>query len=196
MWRLSHLDHSLPSGIFPSFSCSNASYTALNYARTIFFDDDANSDVCLNLFSNRTSTLPNENKDDTALCLQEASRDQSITAYCMFHSPSHIHPNHGHVSVQSMKKEWFEFTSLLLYQAINGNASKAMTCRHRQNTQSHRMRVRLLSSNGKRHSMNVPFREVKFPMKSTLYIIIHISMYSARIWSTWLKDFHFCNFWT
>ena len=53
-WQLSHLDLSRPYGIFPPFSWSNPSYTALNYARTIFFDDDANSDACLNLISNRT----------------------------------------------------------------------------------------------------------------------------------------------
>jgi hypothetical protein len=63
----------------------------------------------------------------------------------MFHSPVHIHPRDGHVSVQSMKKERFEFTSLLLFQAINGNASKTVTCRHLQNTQSHTMRIRLLA---------------------------------------------------
>jgi len=67
MWQLSHLDLSRPYWIFPPFSCSNPSYIALNYARTIFLDDDANSDACLNLISNRTSTFPKENKDDTAL---------------------------------------------------------------------------------------------------------------------------------
>jgi hypothetical protein len=65
MRQLSHLDLSLPTGIFPSFSCSSPSYTALNNARTIFFN--ANSDACLNLISNRTSTFPNENKDDAAV---------------------------------------------------------------------------------------------------------------------------------
>jgi len=58
-----------------------------------------------------------------------------------------------------------------------------MQCCHFQNTQFHTMRIRLLASNAKRHSMNVPSREVKFPKKSTLYIIIHIPMYPARIWS-------------
>jgi hypothetical protein len=67
MWQLSNLDLGLPSGISPSFPCSNPSYTALNYARTIFFDDDANSDACLNVISDRTSAFPNENKDDIAV---------------------------------------------------------------------------------------------------------------------------------
>jgi hypothetical protein len=67
MWQLSHLDHSLPSGIFPSFSCSNPSYTAVNYATTIFFDDDANFWGLSQLISNRTYTFPNENKDDIAV---------------------------------------------------------------------------------------------------------------------------------
>jgi hypothetical protein len=30
----------------------------------LFFDDDANSDACLNLISNKIPIFPNENKDD------------------------------------------------------------------------------------------------------------------------------------
>jgi hypothetical protein len=96
------------------------------------------------------------------------SHNKSIMVYCIFHSQAHIHSRHGHVSVHSTNKERCESTSLLHFQAINGNASKAKTSCHLQNTQSQTMRIRLLASNANRHSLNVPSRErFKYPMKST-----------------------------
>ena len=141
-WQLSHLDPSLPSGIIPSFSCSNPSYTALKYARIIFIDDDANSDACLNLITNRNFTFHKENKDDIAVPVYRKLHTINPLWCTACSTVQHIFMQGMAVALfNSMKKEGFEFISLLLFQATNDKASKAMTRSHFQNTQFPTMRL-------------------------------------------------------